>query len=816
MIGFALPRWLERLFGALPAEAGEGTQWSLSTRWSWPYWLTLVLLVGCVALVVYCYYRERRTASRRYVITLAALRLAALALVLFMIAGVLLIPARTGLPYIVVMMDVSASMGTTDAFSDEELTAELKRRLVATDLDEMSRANLAKALLLENDGDLLRQLEERYKLKFYFFAESAAHQPGTAEELLPKIRQVKAEGAATRLGESVRSALGDLRGTLPSAIILLSDGINTEGESLTQAAQFARDRNVPLFAIGVGSDAPLQNLRLSDLLADEVVYVDDIVTLQCQLTGYGYAGREVEVSLREKGKSAKLAAEPYKVAVDGQPNKVQLRFRPTREEWQARRKPDENFVTYEFQIEVETLPEEKNAEDNVIYSRPIKVVDEKIRVLLVQSYPNFEFKYLKALLEREESVELTTVLQEADPDWAKTDRSARREHVFPVRAEELSKFDLMIFGDVNPEFLDATVMNNIAEFVKDKGRSVIFIAGQRYTPFEYRHTPLAPLFPFDLGTAMPPDPRQVSKDGFRVTPTALGLASPHMQLADSLPRTADYWNNRLHELYWFIEIHDLSPAARVLAEHPSRTTASGQRFPIFIEQFFGSGKVLFHATDETSRWRFRLPDDLLFRRYWVQTLRYLSRAKLAGDESTAELSVDREARLYQRGETVHLRVRFRDEGRAPAADDGVTVMLERQGHESHRLQLRRGPHQSQRGVFEGSLANVAAGRYHTWIAAPSLAGASPTVDFVVESPPGEAALVQMNAEELRRAAGTMKAGRYYSLATADQLLDDLPPGEEVIVERLEPFPLWNWPPVVLLLLTLLVAEWVLRKRKGLL
>src|SRR5947209_14681993 len=50
-----------------------------------------------------------------------------------------------------------------------------------------------------------------------------------------------------------------------------------------------------------------------------------------------------------------------------------------------------------------------------------------------------------------------------------------------------------------------------------------------------------------------------------------------------------------------------------------------------------------------------------------------------------------------------------------------------------------------------------AGKYHAWIAAPSIPGASPTVDFAVESPLGEAALTQMNAEELRRSAAVMRS-----------------------------------------------------------
>jgi hypothetical protein len=48
------------------------------------------------------------------------------------------------------------------------------------------------------------------------------------------------------------------------------------------------------------------------------------------------------------------------------------------------------------------------------------------------------------------------------------------------------------------------------------------------------------------------------------------------------------------------------------------------------------------------------------------------------------------------------------------------------------------------------------------------------------------------------------------------LLDDLPPGRQVPVESLPPLPLWNQWPLLLLFLVLLVTEWVLRKRKGML
>src|SRR6202044_1170983 len=99
----------------------------------------------------------------------------------------------------------------------------------------------------------------------------------------------------------------------------------------------------------------------------------------------------------------------------------------------------------------------------------------------------------------------------------------------------------------------------------------------------------------------------------------------------------------------------LKPAARVLAEHPTLTGADGRKLAVFSLQFVGAGKVLFHATDETWRWRYRV-GDVFFARYWVQTLRYLSRSKLLGKDRSAELAADR--REYRRGESVRLWVRF--------------------------------------------------------------------------------------------------------------------------------------------------------------
>lgn len=789
-----LPGWLERLLGIPRAGSGEGTAWALDDAWTWPAWATLLLVAGAAGWILVCYLRDVGSAGRVYRMALASIRMAVVALVLFMIASFVLSLNRTGLPYVVVALDDSASMGTVDRYHDKKLVELVEERLKQAGLDRGTRMNLAKALLLSDDANLLRSIEKRYKLKLYLLAGSARNVPGNVDELLPELQQAEANGETSRLGQGIEEILDDLRGTPPSAILLLTDGINTEGETLADAAQQARRKGVPLFAVALGSELPTRDLELTDLLVDDVVFVNDVVNFEFKLSGAGLEGRKVKVTLREKNGRQPLAEQMVTIGPEGQPQKVRLPYRPT------------EIGEFDYVVEVERLPEETQA-DNNRQTRRVSVRKEQIKVLLVQSYPNYEFRYLKHLLERDSTIQLKTVLQEADLEYAEQDQSALR--VFPVRRDELFAYDVLIFGDVNPAFLSGSALEFISDFATEKGGGVVFISGPRHTPLEYRDTPLAVLFPIDFNGAAGPDPGQVVNEPYQMTPTDDGLASPAMQLGDTPAETVEIWR-KLPSLYWFFEAPTLKPAARVWAEHPVRLGPDGRRLPLIAMQYVGSGKVVFHATDETWRWRFRV-GDVFFARYWVQTIRFLSRSKLLGKDRSAELTVDR--REYRRGEPVRMRVRFLDDRQAPAEDDGVTLVVEHSGDKNRRVTLHRGG--GHRGVFEGTLNNPTDGEYHVWLAAPSLPGEAPTADFRVAPPPGERARLQTDVAELRSASAETK-GRFYTIETAGKIVRDLPAGRQVKTEPLPPIVLWNHWLLAPLALGLLVAEWVLRKWGGML
>ncbi len=789
-----LPNWLERLLG-IETGAGEGTVWSLEHTWRWPPWVTLLLVAAAVVAVVAVYLHEGRERGVRYRLLLAAMRLAAVVLVLLMIAQVSVILQRTGLPYMAVVVDDSLSMTVVDRYEpsvQERLAARLHEAKLPP---EPSRWNLARCLLAERRGVLVERLQRDYKLRLYLLTDLRVIEGSTGEELLAELAQFQARGQTTRLGAGIRSVLDQLRGTTPAAVIVLSDGIVTEGPPLGEAAALARRRGVPLFFVGLGSERAAEDLQLADLLVDDVVFLNDLVHFEARLSASGLEGRQVTVRLREEDQPEVLAQRRVTAGPDGESQAVRVAYRPPRE------------GRFRFLLEVEPLPGELQTENNRTEPRTVEVRKDRVRLLLVQGEPNYEFRFLRAMLGRDETIELSTVLQAADLEYAEQDAAALR--VFPGGRDELFAYDVVILADADPGMFSASMMQNLVDFVDQpgKGGALILVAGPRYMPAAYAGTPLARLMPLDPAAVRLPEPAELRGEGYRLRPTDLGLVSPGMQLGDDPQENRAIWE-RLPPLHWYVEIPELKPGVRVLAEHPTRTGPDGQALPLVCLQYVGSGKVLFHATDETWRWRYRL-GDVLWARYWIQTIRFLARSKLTEGRQMAVLSTDQPD--YRPGEPVRLRVQFVDERLAPEADDGVLVVVECQGQQTRRIVLRRTG--LGRGTFETVLSNLPPGRYHAWLAVPAVTGRAPAVDFVMRAPAGEFERVAMDAAAMRDAAESTK-GRYYDLSTADRLLSELPPGRQVPIETLPAAPLWNRWPVLLAVLALLIGEWILRKAGG--
>ncbi|MDG3005536.1 VWA domain-containing protein [Paludisphaera mucosa] len=814
----SLLQYLADRMGVEPPRAGEAVAPHIRFEQPWPQWALLSVVVGGSAFVIWLYRRETR-ASGLMKAVLASLRIALILLTVFLLSEAALSVDRTGLPYLALLVDDSASEQIADQYEKPE--AQAQAAALAADAvakaasapgapgkaepkkakdDETTRLAVAKGLLLNDDAAMLRTLQKQHRVRLYLVSNATRllaeiDRPEDVAPAAEKLRAVEPVGAQTRLGDGLRQVLTELRGAPPSALILVSDGQTTEGEPLAKAAEVAARKGVPLFAVGVGSAEPARDLELTDLLVDDVVFVDDAVRFQAKLSARGFEGKKVVVRLRERPAGAKpdepgreIKSIEVDAPPDGKPARVEIVHDP-------KETGDKSFV-----LEVEPRPRELQVDNNRI-ERTVSVRKEKLKVLLVESEPRYEFRYLKNYLEREETIDLSVVLLSSDPEYSEQDRSAIP--VFPASKEDLFAYDVVLFGDVDASYLSQTQMRNLSEFATEKGGGVLFIAGELFNPLSYRGTPLEALLPIELADARNPSAVGSPVAPFHPELTLEGRTSPIFRFGGDEAESARIWQD-LPESFWYLEAPRKKPGALVLVDHASATGSDG-KLPLILYQFAGSGRTMFHAFDDTWRWRFR-SGDRYFGRFWVQTIRFLARSRLAGKRQ-AELQTDR--RAYERGQPIQIRVRFPNPGLVPL-DDETSVQVERQGGAGRTLKLRRSP--TARNVFEGVLSQAAEGEYTARLLPPPvLDGPIPTAGFRVESPAGEFEKVQMNESELRRAAAAT-AGAYYPATAAAGLLGDLPKPSKVPLETDPPIPLWNSWPILALFLTLLASEWILRKR----
>jgi uncharacterized membrane protein len=789
-----------------PPRSGEALTPHLRFEQPWGQLALAITLVFAALLVVGIYRREgAMPALARAVLT--GLRVVVILLAVFLLAQAVLQVERTGLPYFVVMLDDSASSAVVDQFEDTKTQTAAQELAKSTGQSEPTRLAVARGWLTREDQKLWKTLEPQHRVKVYGISNQARPLAEITESkeraaALAAMDDLEASGDQTRLGDALRQVLSELRGANPTAILLLSDGQTTEGESLTRAAELARQKGVPLFTLGLGDPMPPRDLELADLQVDEVVFVDDLVRFDAKLLSRGFAGEKVTAILRKRppGASESSPGEEIDRKVidappDGQSARVELVDRPKQT----------GSTTYT--LELEPKPRELKLDNNRI-TREIQVREERLRVLLVDTEPRYEFRALKNFLEREKTIDLDVLLLASDPEYAEQDPTALG--VFPPARDGeggLFHYDVILLGDADPDVLSESQMQNLSDFVVKKGGGLLFIAGQAFNPLAYARKPLELLLPVQLAEARDPVAVAGQVAAFRPLLTVEGRSNPIFRLGESESESLAIWET-LPPLFWYFEAPRKKPAAFVLAEHPERGGPEG-KFPLSVYQYAGSGKVMLHAFDDTWRWRFR-SGDRYFGRFWIQTIRFLARNRLLG-EKQAEILTDR--KRYSRNQPIAIQVRFLNPGLAPS--ETINVELARKGAGPKRLPLRRSP--GTQSLFEAVLPQASEGDYQIRLLPPPvLAGALPTADFRVDPPAGELEQIRMNESELRRAA-SLTGGEFLTPTqnSIDDLLKVLPDPQKVPLETDPPISLWNTWPLLFAFVLLITAEWVFRKRKQL-
>jgi len=798
-------------------------------------WMLFGFALFAASWIAVLYRREKTTVPRR--IVLGALRGTLVALIVAVMCGPSLVLQRNRVEpsFVALLLDTSMSMAAKDTFRSRDLAEVMKRGAglpAQTEVSGFSRLDLARMALTRDDAAPIRTLLAHNGIQLFTFSASTeaggiATSVDAAEAFAASLPPLIADGPSSDIPAAILRVVEQAQGRRLAAIVLVSDGQATQATNLKDALDTAADRQVPVFALRIGSPDPVFDIEVGPLRAQESVFANDILAVEVQVSSRGLSEEmEVQVRLVDERTSGVAVTETVSLGPQSASANVELRTKPTQP------------GRHTYRVEVVPRPGETTAENNV-ERIAVLVLENRLRILYVDGYPRFEYRYLKNALIREPTIELSVLLLEADDQFVQEGTDPIRR--FPETPEELNRFDVVLFGDVDPRggWLTSAQMNMLLDYVGNEGGGFGLIAGERAAPHRFADTPLEKLVPVRIDTAFLGRYERPLITGFRVEITPEGRRSRLFRF------TADRdSNNRLlgtlPEIFWLARTLGARPGASVLAEHPGIRTDYGL-MPVIVTGRYGAGKLFFQATDDTWRWRHHT-GELLHDAYWVQVARELMPASKVARDRRYALRTDR--RVYEYGATVRASVEVFDaellaqlrevvevelaESAAPAGQ--VSMELERDpaarsrdaaqpgrstgGRMVSKIELHRTGEES--NLFEGAFVPAKPGSYV--LDAPDIAQkpgeTRPSVAIRVERPDIEFRRPQADHETLERIA-VATDGRLVDL---DRLNDEFASVQDRSVQIPDDVtePLWDSKLVLILFVLIISTEWVLRKAFGLL
>lgn len=617
---------------------------------------------------------------------------------------------------------------------------------------------------------------------------------------------LKANESLTALLYSIGQLLQRDDNELPGAIVIATDGIDNDRDRRIPWEEIGREcarLKVPLHIYGVGGgSARLLKLKNVDSNPRDTLIVKDTVRVTFRWTCQGIKSGRIELTVKLAGN--KVASKQIDVK-EGDEITETLTFVPTEEMLSPTKQDLEGTIHL-----VGGRPED---EDKM--SRPVRVVDSKVKVLVIDDSPRWEFKHLMRVLLRDRAVdekESRFVLVNGDERTLKSGPPFLP--TFPKERKDFFNFDLVIIGDVDANYFTSEQKKWIVEFV-DEGGGLVMIAGRKHNPSTYHDNIVGNILPVEFEQkkfALDDNKRPIE---FNPRLSDFGRYDVMMSLADSPPENLDVWE-KLPPWYWHYPVTKLKPAAQSLLEHPKETiddygSVGKERkvpMPLMARQYYGRGIVMFVASDETWRWRFNEADKY-FGRFWGQVVYQLGLPHVLGGKT--QLIADGD---FFKGKPTKVYARLYGANHTPLDAARYAATIEPTGaktdERSETVYFEK--IEGQPGLYMTTIAKNQTGDYTLKMNPSSDSTSALSMPMrVTLTPEDEQAPGNMNESALRQLA-EQTGGKFYR----EEDLKDLAKSVERKTVRRDPPPreevlLWTRWWVLASIVGLLTVEWLIRK-----
>lgn len=649
-------------------------------------------------------------------------------------------------PVIAVLRDESLSMETEDVLSEEKT---------------VSRSSIAQSL---TSKEAWASLEQGADVTIQSFDGGQSRGTDLSSAL-----------------NSVAEAEAALRG-----IVLISDGDWNTGEPPSRAATRLRMQGVSVFTVPIGSENRLPDLAVTAFDAPTFGIAGKPVRLPFTLSSSLPRGHTATIEIKTN-EGEKLSGNVTIPAL-GKYQETLI--------WTPLSEGD-----YELTLTLPSIDEETDLSNNTL-TAPISIRKEELKVLVIDSFPRWEYRYLRNALERDPGVEVSCLL--FHPDVDALGGGPGYLNAFPGE-DVLTSFDVIFLGDVGlaPGQLTEAQVAALKNQVTTQASGLVLLPGFRGNQGTLLGTELEDLYPVAMDPAQPRGWGSPTPGQFELT--ELGARSLLTRLEDTENANANIWSS-LPGFQWYAGVLRAKAGSEILATHSSETNEYG-RIPLIVTKTYGTGKILFMGTDGAWRWRKGVEDKYHYR-FWGQVARWMAyQRNMASDELMRLFySPDRP----QTGDTLTMNANVMSVGGEPLQSANVVVQVVAPSGKVDSIRLESGG-DDQWGLFTGNFEPTEPGEHSLTMTCEENGGAlnlSINVQGTALEKTGEPARLDVMEEIARISRGEMLTSP--DIALIQSRLAALPEPDP-IERRLR---IWSSPWWIGAIILLMTFFWIGRKVAG--
>lgn len=630
-----------------------------------------------------------------------------------------------------------------------------------------TRGSRAEALRTALRSNVFPRIARHADIRFYTFGLNLRPWDRAPHDTLPLDEQ------ATDFSATLQSLARERLQHPMNAALLLTDGEPTLGRNPLYDAEAL---GLPLYTVGIGDTTEPRDLQIVRTITNQLVYSDVSTPVTVILKSSGLADRTVAIHLRQG--NTELSQSSLRLEGGTREYEITLNYTPHGE------------GTFRYTVQADALPEELTPANNRAFFIA-RVLRSKLRILLLAGTPSPDVAVLGQTLREEKNFDVTTLTQTFTGGF----------YEGTLRQERLDSADCVFLLAFPTSRTTASTWSMIAGTLSNSRLPLFFLAGRDVAYDRLRE--LGALLPFTVETFAPAEQF--------ATASAAQSARLHPLIALRGEEDASLWQ-RLPPLYRTLGAFTARPESQVLAF--ARTETASPTDPLLVTRSIGGRKSIAFTAYGLWRWRLLVQSDPQTRDFLAAFLSAAVRW-LTAPEEHRPVRVTPVKDLFVQGEPVEFTGEVHDASARPVDRARVSVQV-RRGDAVAETELRP----LGNGRYDGTLEGLGEGEY-SYTAEASVDGSPLGNDGGKFSVGGISLELQDTRANfaLLQLLASRTGGRFL---TPDQLgdLDSLLAGQASFasqpVRHSREVELWNWQGLLAAVILLFAAEWILRRRSGML